>query len=102
MLCRECPSRSICQSACPELELYLQQVDPPQREKTIGAPVYGRKIQWPSGVVFTRKQREIVTLLVSGLSRHEVCETINITSVNLRKAISRIRAKHTEMSRFIP
>ena len=93
MLCQECPSRAVCQSPCPELNLYLKEVEKPQREKTIGQPHYSRRFEWPSGVDLTRTEKEIVTLLGRGLSRPQVCEALNITRETLRKHIQRMKKK---------
>ena len=41
-LCRECGKRALCSSLCPEAELYVNQDEVKQREKTIGCPRYGR------------------------------------------------------------
>lgn len=98
MLCQSCPSKSVCNSACPELELHLkEEIEITQREKTIGTPIYSPAIRWPSAVALTRGEREIVTLLGKGLSRDDVCETLDITRHNLRMHLTRLKKKHAEM-----
>lgn len=96
MLCQECLQRDICQSACPELELHLNEIDKPQREKPIGLPFNTPKIRWGSGFDLTKRQREIVTLLGKGMTRKEICQMLEITSANLRKIIQRIGLKYAE------
>lgn len=95
MLCQECPSRSICQSECPELTLHLKEIEVPQREKTIGLPRHGR-IPWGSTVSLTKTEREIVTLLAKGLSRGEICKSLDITRNSFRRHLSTAKKKHEE------
>lgn len=94
MLCQECPSRSICQSECPELTLYLKEIEKPQRELTIGLPRYAPKIPWGSTVPLTKTERKIATLLAMGIGREDVCKALNIKRKTLREALSRMKGKY--------
>ena len=93
MLCQECPSRSICQSECPELALHLKEIEGSQREMPISNPRHG-KVPWASSVYLTKKEKVIITLLGMGLPRKSVCESLNITRDNLRFRLSILKKKH--------
>jgi DNA-binding CsgD family transcriptional regulator len=95
MLCQECPSKSICQSSCPELELYLKEIEVPQRELPIGLPSHGTP-SWSSSVHLTDLEREILTLLAKGMSRGDVCKLLNITRGTLRVHLTNLKKKHKE------
>jgi DNA-binding NarL/FixJ family response regulator len=93
--CLDCPSRSICQSPCPELELHLKEIECNAQELPIGLPRHG-KVPWSSSIYLTKTEKEILTLLGKGLSRKEVCETINMTRETLRVHLVNLKKKHKE------
>lgn len=93
MLCQDCPSRSFCQSACPELTLHLKEIEVPQRELPIGSPQYGKMPTPRNRVKLSKRERQIVTLLVYGKNYVEISETLNITYINTRRIISRLYKK---------
>jgi DNA-binding CsgD family transcriptional regulator len=91
----------MCQSICPELEFHLKNdIEVPQRELTIGQPIYGHDIAWPPSSCLTMKEREIFTLLSRGMTRDDVCHIMNITKENLRRHIANGNKKYRESSRF--
>lgn len=96
MLCQKCSAISICQTACPELELHLQEIEGIQKEIPISNPRHG-KIPWSSSVYLTKKEKIIITLLGMGLSRKDVCQSINITRENLRFRLSILKKKQVEI-----
>lgn len=96
MLCEDCPKKSLCKSPCKELELHLKQIEIPQRELTIGNPVYGGTITPRTPIHFTPREKEIVTLLGKGLLREEVCQALNITPNNLRQRLFKLKEKYRE------
>jgi len=92
-LCNTCPSRTACQTICPELELHLKEITKPQREKVIARPYYGRTPPWSSSIQMTRKEKEIVTLLGRGIPRADVCQILNIKRETLRNKLSVLKRK---------
>lgn len=95
MLCQECPSRSVCQSACPELELHLKEIEGSQKEMPISNPRHG-KVPWSSSVYLTKKERQILRLKSKGLDNKTVCEVAEITIESLYVYLTRLRKKHIE------
>ena len=92
MLCQGCPSRSVCQSSCPELVLHLKETEGSQKELPVSNPRYG-KIPWSSSIPLTPREKEIVPLLGKGLTRRDVCQLLDITRGNLKKIIQRMKKK---------
>lgn len=94
--CQNCPpeQKQACKAICPEVEEHLKkEVEVPQRELTIGLPV---PKPWPdliSNTYLTDREREIVTLLGKGISRHDICQLLNIKRVDLRMHLTRIKKK---------
>jgi len=93
MLCEECNKKHLCTTLCPEAELFINQDTVPQREKTVGLPTPKPWPEFISSVYLTKMQREIVTLLGRGLTRKDVCQTLEITRVALRMHMKRLREK---------
>lgn len=93
MLCKDCPSRDFCQSACPELELHLKELEGTQRELTIGQPRHGKLPIPKKSIKFTKRQQQIVTLLVAGKKYKEICQTLDISHGNVRIIVYRLRKK---------
>ncbi|MFA5706750.1 MAG: LuxR C-terminal-related transcriptional regulator [Candidatus Neomarinimicrobiota bacterium] len=92
--CKSCPAKPTCESICPELELHLKESEAPQRELTIGLPRHGR-VEWSSpSVKLTKTEREILTLIGKGLSRDDVCQTLNISRQTLRVHVANMKKKH--------
>jgi DNA-binding CsgD family transcriptional regulator len=96
MLCQECPSRSVCQSACPELELHLKEIEGSQRELPISNPRHG-KVPWPSSIDLTPRENEILTLLALKLSNDEICKRLNITKGNLKFYRFQLKKKYKNL-----
>ena len=91
--CTNCPHRQFCNTLCPEAELYVKQDEVRQKELTIGIPAYGK---WPNGrskPLFTKREVEVVALLLRGLSRDKMCQILNINRKNLQKIVERINRK---------
>lgn len=93
MLCQECPSKSVCQSACPELELHLKEIEVPQRELPIGTPRYGKMPTPKNKVKLSKREQQIVTFLADGKTYAEISESLNITQENVKNIVSRCRKK---------
>ena len=93
MLCQECQSRSICQSACPELQLYLKEVEKHQRELLTEIPWHGKFPLPKKRVRLTKREQQIVTLFADGKLYHEIAQILNITKVNARNIFARIKKK---------
>lgn len=93
MLCKECQSRSVCQSSCPELEFHLREIERPQRELLIGTPRYGRFPMPKKRIKLTKREQQIVTYLVSGTDDMTICQVLNITKRNYDVIWLRLRAK---------
>jgi DNA-binding NarL/FixJ family response regulator len=100
MLCENCEKRLVCQSACPELELHLKEIEKPQREKTVGLPNYSARAAWPSGVELTKQEKKIGTLLAAGVDRGMICEQLNITRKTLRNIIHELRKKWDDLHHY--
>jgi len=94
MLCNECPKRAVCSSLCPEAELYASQDEVAQRELPVGLPKYSVKIQWGVSIHLTKMEREILTLLARGLSREDICKTLDISRNTLRVHLRNAKKKH--------
>jgi len=91
--CNTCPSRSFCQSICPELEMHLKELEVPQRELLIHTPRYGKFPTPRKRIKLTKKERQIVTFLAEGKNYAEISQAINITKDNVRKIVQRMRQK---------
>jgi DNA-binding NarL/FixJ family response regulator len=93
MLCQECPSRSICQSACPELELHLKEIEKPQRELPIGTPRHGRFPRQKKRIKLTTREQQIVRLMAAGRDPIEISQELNITRHNVDSITNRLMSK---------
>ena len=79
MLCRECPERYTCSELCKEAEEYANQ-DSGQYHHA-------------SELHFTPTEKRILNMLMSGKSHLFMCKKLRMSSINLRKHISRLRKK---------
>ena len=95
MLCQKCSAISICQTACPELELHLQEIEGIQKEIPISNPRHG-KIPWSSSVYLTKKECQILRLKSKGLDNKTISEVAEITIESLYVYLTRMRKKHIE------
>lgn len=95
MLCQNCSSRDFCQSACPELQLHLYEIEGKQNHLNVSINIIEnpRRIEYPSGVDLTETEKGILTLLAKGYSRIGVCETLNISKGSLRVHLSNLKKK---------
>ncbi len=94
MLCKTCPSKSLCSSLCPEAEAYVSQDKAKQREFNVPVPQYGRwpKIRKPrKGLSVT--QKKIMHLIVDGKTSKQISEIIGISESDVRVNIMRITRK---------
>lgn len=92
-ICTECPHRQYCSTLCPEAELYVKQDEVKQKELTIGIPSYGK---WPEEIsksLFSKREMEVVALLLKGLSRDKMCQILDINRKNLQKIVERVTKK---------
>jgi DNA-binding NarL/FixJ family response regulator len=98
--CTSCPNRPLCNDLCPEAELYVKQDEIPQRELTIGAILKERSfppMPWASSSIhFTKREKEILTLLARGLTRADIAQHMRITRNSLRQFIKKIKKKYAE------
>lgn len=93
MFCQECSARSICQSSCPELELYIKEIERPQRELLIGTPRYG-KIPMPKRrIKLSIREQQIVRFMAEGKSPVIIGKTLNITRNNVDSITNRLMSK---------
>lgn len=95
MLCQNCSSRDFCQSACPELQLHLYEIEGKQNHLNVSINIIEnpRRIEYPSGVELTKTEKKILTMLLEGFSKIGVCETLNITRHNLNVRLSKMKEK---------
>jgi len=95
-LCTECPNRSLCNTLCPEAELYVKQDEIAQRELTIGIPRHGKWPETSEKSLFTKTEKRIIDALVEGKTRKQIAQELGITRKNLRDLIYLLRKKHRE------
>ena len=92
--CSNCPSRWFCKELCDSAKLYVGQdyvyrtelpieLLPPMQLPHVGCPTH-----------LTPKERKILTLLGSGLSRKEICQELDIKGNTLRWHIFNIKEKY--------
>ena len=98
MLCRECKKQNLCKELCPKALRFVNQDFVPLREKTIGLPEYGEPIVPP--IKFSKREKEVVSLLAQNFSRKEICKLLNVKRENLENIISRARRKMLETYPF--
>jgi DNA-binding NarL/FixJ family response regulator len=94
MLCQDCPKKDLCVSLCPEAELIANQDEVKQHDSLLGLLPPKPFPKLKEKTYLTKREREIVTLLGMGLSREDVCKVLEITRVNLRNHLCRIKKKH--------
>ena len=96
-LCNDCPNRDLCSCLCPEAELYVNQDHIPQREKPIGMiKPMSFKLPWPDMVDpfhLTKTEKQILTLIASGLDNKNIQQVLNITRKTLNVHMYNIRKK---------
>jgi DNA-binding CsgD family transcriptional regulator len=91
--CNTCPARSSCQSICPELSLHLKQIEKPQRELLISVIRFGSFPMPKKRITLTKREKQIVTLFADGKEYVEIAQVLNITEVNARNVLARIKKK---------
>ena len=95
MLCQECTKKLLCTSLCPEAELYVSQDEIPQRELTIGMPIYVDK-PWPEPKqkpLFTSMEMRVLDTLLDGRTRNQTAQLLGITRHSVREHLKNIRKK---------
>lgn len=96
-LCDECHKKSICNTLCPEAEMFASQDQVCQKEITvseIGVNINGLNIEnWPVKDTFSPKQAQIANALGLGYTHRRVCQIFQISSNTLRWHIYKIRQK---------
>lgn len=98
--CKECGKVNTCDELCNKALGYADQDEVKLKEKTIGLPMYGEKIQemeTPSFLTFREKQ--VYWLWRGGFSRKDISQTLDITRKALRFHIFNINSKM--QSKFI-
>lgn len=73
----------------------MSKIETPQRELTIGVPIYGQMPEPKRRIRLTRREKQVVTLLAEGLPYREISETLNISVGNARLITHRMRLKIT-------
>lgn len=98
-LCEECKFRNKCTVLCPEAQVYAKQDEIKLKEKRIGSPEYGKR--WPKMFQnLSKREKGIVTLLALGVNKKEILQRVEITEINFRKIVSRIRLKRQNLSQI--
>jgi DNA-binding NarL/FixJ family response regulator len=98
--CAACPSRASCRKLCSEADAWANQDYRPQRELTIGMPdptVTVFDIETSETPKITETEAKIFTLLIRGHERDEICNMLDISNVTLRKHISNMRSKYSQI-----
>lgn len=93
--CNDCHNRAVCNTLCPEAELYVNQDFVPQTERPSGI-LNDRNIKdWPENeeLVFTPQQREIVRLLARGKTKLEVREILGISRQHINEQLARLKKR---------
>jgi DNA-binding CsgD family transcriptional regulator len=73
--------------------LYVNQDYVSQRELAIGLPHYSLRFDWPTSIDLSKREKQIGTLLVAGISREEICKELKITRKTLRNVLCKLRKK---------
>jgi len=94
-LCNECKKRPDCTQLCKKAEKYADQDNVEQEEFNIGEPKYF-KTSWPEvSERLTKRELQILRLLLAQINKNEICEVLKITKGNLFVHISNIRKKYS-------
>ena len=109
MLCEDCTKRSICNTLCPEAEMYAAQDEINQSELTISELGINGHLdnvaRWPSyinvgisldDITYTKltpKQKGIIVSFISHNSTTEICQMLKISKNALYIQTHRIRQK---------
>lgn len=92
--CSTCAVKEQCLTPCPKVNKLADQDHVPQKEVTIGIPVYGAQITEISPPDFlTFRQRQIFHLWMGGMNRAEICKTLKIKNGSLRFHLFQINQK---------
>jgi DNA-binding CsgD family transcriptional regulator len=92
-ICFSCHQRDNCSTLCPEAQIFAAQDEVRQKEINIGIPAFARQIETITPAPkLTLRERQIYFLSI-GLSRREICRTLNINPGNLRKQLQSLRRK---------
>ena len=95
-LCDDCPKKDICQTLCPEAELYANQDYVPQKQLVF---THQNIKKWPekdARRAYTVTEMAILNALADGLTRECICKVLGITRSTLRVHIKNIRDKRLE------
>ena len=95
-MCAECSKRALCKHLCPEANAYANQDQVKRRERVIGLPT--GDFTWPdfAGKQFkmTKNQAELVSLMLQGKSRLQICRTMGISFREYHHLLVRIHEKY--------
>ena len=98
-MCAECSKRALCRHLCPEANAYANQDQIFQREETVGIP-FG-DFKFPDGIgrkfTFTKRQAELLSWLVRGKSRLQVCRGMKIDRREYHRLLNRMRQKYQDL-----
>lgn len=93
MPCNDCPNRHLCNQLCPEAELAVSRDEVPLKELPIGLPRSGRLPNLVSNIYLTKREKQICTLLGSGLTRVEVAQVLEISISTVRSHLNNLKKK---------
>ena len=92
-ICTTCSKRDLCNSLCPEAELFASQDYVSQKELPIGLPGYGRILPQCSSIYLTRREIQISRFLAVGFKQVEIAVILKIKAVTVRQHVFNIRKK---------
>ena len=78
---------------CPEAELYASQDYVSRKEIPIPNPRFSRFFEFSTDTPITKKEKQILTLFGTGLSRKDICKLLGITRQNLRVRLFLLKRK---------
>ena len=100
-LCTDCEKRNDCTELCLKAEEYVNQDWVGQREILMAnfdqyIDSHADLESWPESPeksFLTKREKEVLSLLVDGKSRKQIMQDLGITQKNLQKIIDRMRKK---------
>lgn len=107
-ICEECPHRLGCTNLCEKAEKIVNQDHVKRDYCTISRETMeqysrgdevescddgGDEFSLIGRIHFTRREKQLITLLLRGYTRKEIAQRLNITRLCLRGIIHRLRAK---------
>ncbi len=91
-LCQVCKQYRTCKRICELIEAYVNQDYMPLKELAIPYPIEST-FEYSSSTYLTKKEKQILTLLGSGLDRREIAEVLKTKRETIRTHIYNIKKK---------